>query len=68
MYVEIPENLTERTVILEFGADAYRFYQNRIEERKRNGKIYYNPQVLIATCLAWWLLKQEKTPKRQRKS
>lgn len=43
MYVEIPENLTERTVILEFGADAYRFYQNRIEERKRNGKIYYNP-------------------------
>lgn len=32
MYVEIPENLTERTVILEFGADAYRFYQNRIEE------------------------------------
>ena len=33
MYVEIPENLTDRTVILEFGADAYRFYQNSIEER-----------------------------------
>nr|DAZ00211.1 MAG TPA: co-chaperone HscB [Caudoviricetes sp.] len=27
MYVEIPEDLTERTVILEFGADAYRFYR-----------------------------------------
>ena len=47
MYVEIPENLTERTVILEFGADAYRFYQNRIEERKRNGKIYCNPMKTI---------------------
>ena len=50
MYVEIPENLTERTVILEFGADAYRFYQNRIEERKRNGKIYYNP---LKTIYIW---------------
>ena len=50
MYVEIPENLTELTVILEFGADAYRFYQNRIEERKRNGKIYYNP---LKTIYIW---------------
>ena len=50
MYVEIPENLTERTVILEFGADAYRFYQSRIEERKRNGKIYYNP---LKTIYIW---------------
>ena len=50
MYVEIPENLTERTVILEFGADAYRFYQNRIEERKRDGKIYYNP---LKTIYIW---------------
>lgn len=43
MYVEIPRILTEDSVIQEFGADAYRFYQSRIEERKRNGRIYHNP-------------------------
>ena len=36
MYVEIPKILTQYSVIQEFGVDAYRFYKNRIEERKRD--------------------------------
>lgn len=50
MYVEIPRILTEDSVIQEFGADAYRFYQSRIEERKRNGRIYHNP---LKTIYIW---------------
>lgn len=50
MYVEIPRDLTENFVIQEFGADAYRFYRNRIEERKRDGKIYLNP---LKTIYIW---------------
>lgn len=50
MYVEIPQILTEDSVIQEFGVDAYRFYKNRIEERKRDGRIYHNP---LKTIYIW---------------
>lgn len=50
MYVEISKVLTENSVIQEFGADAYRFYKNRIEERKRGGRIYRNP---LKTIYIW---------------
>ena len=50
MYVEIPKILTQDSVIQEFGVDAYRFYKNRIEERKRDGRIYHNP---LKTIYIW---------------
>lgn len=50
MYVEVPHVLTENSVIREFGADAYRFYKSRIEERMLGGRIYHNP---IKTIYIW---------------
>ena len=50
MYVEIPKILTQYYVIQEFVVDAYRFYKNRIEERKRGGRIYRNQ---LKTIYIW---------------
>lgn len=49
-YVCVPQNLTEKILITEYGTDAVRFYKSRLEERKRHGKIYPNP---LKTIYIW---------------
>lgn len=49
-YIPVPNSLSEKAFISEYGADAFRFYKQRIEERKRQGRIYLNP---IKTMYIW---------------
>ena len=49
-YVCVPQNLTEKNLITEYGVDAVRFYKSRIEERQRQGRVYPNP---LKTIYIW---------------
>ncbi len=49
-YIEVPKNLTTDMLISEFGRPAVEFYQSRIEERRREGRTYYNP---LKTIYLW---------------
>lgn len=49
-YIEIPKALNEKTIIGEYGAEAFRFYQNRIREREYQGRKYLNP---LKTIYIW---------------
>ena len=49
-YIEIPTALNEKAIIGEYGADAFRFYLNRIREREYQGRTYLNP---LKTIYIW---------------
>lgn len=49
-YIEVPRNLTADGLVAEFGGAAVEYYMDRIEERRRNGKTYYNP---LKTIYLW---------------
>lgn len=46
----IPKKLDRNVLINEFGYDAVRFYEERIRQRKLEGKTYYNP---LKTIYLW---------------
>ncbi len=49
-YIEVPKGLTRGMMEEEFGIDAVAFYMDRIEERRKEGRIYYNP---LKTIYLW---------------
>lgn len=49
-YVDIPINLTEKTIIDEYGIDAFRYYNQRLQERRRQGRMYNNS---LKTIYIW---------------
>ena len=48
--VDIPENLSLEILRREFGIQAVSYYQNRISERKAEGRVYHNP---LKTIYIW---------------
>ena len=48
--IDIPEHLSLEMLRCEFGIQAVSFYQNRISERKAEGRIYCNP---LKTIYIW---------------
>lgn len=50
MLVTIPEKLTRQKLIEEFGVQATKWYLDRIEYRRAQGKIYYYP---LKTAYIW---------------
>ena len=49
-YVNVPDILTEKTVINEYGIDAFRYYNQRLQERRRQGRMYNNS---LKTIYIW---------------
>lgn len=49
-YVNVPDTLTEKTVINEYGIDAFRYYNQRLQERRRQGRMYNNS---LKTIYIW---------------
>lgn len=49
-YIEVPKGLTRSMLEEEFGYQAVEFYMARIEERRRQGRVYYNP---LKTIYIW---------------
>ena len=49
-YIDVPKHLDRNMLVNEFGLDAVVFYERRIEERKIQGKTYYNP---LKTIYLW---------------
>jgi len=48
--IQVPYNLDREYLLKEFGAEATTYYENRIAERRANGKVYYNP---LKTMFLW---------------
>ena len=48
--VDIPENLSLEILRREFGIQAVSYYQNRVSERKAEGRVYHNP---LKTIYIW---------------
>ncbi len=49
-YIEVPKGLTIDKLEAEFGKPVVAFYMARIEERREQGKTYYNP---LKTIYLW---------------
>lgn len=49
-YIKIPVNLDRNALISAFGNEAVAFYEDRIRQRKLDGKVYYNP---LKTIYLW---------------
>lgn len=49
-YIEMPKGLTRSMLEDEFGIQAVAFYMARIEDRRREGRTYYNP---LKTIYIW---------------
>lgn len=49
-YISVPKELTEKTIIAEYGSDAFQFYRHRLSERERQGRTYLNP---LKTIFIW---------------
>lgn len=49
-YVRVPKDLTRSMLENEFGIQAVAFYLERIDERRRDGRIYRNP---LKTVYLW---------------
>ena len=45
--IVVPHNLSREYLEKEFGAEATAYYENRIAERRANGKVYYNPTKMM---------------------
>ncbi len=49
-YIEVPKKLTLDMLWKEFGRPAVEFYMARIEERRKEGRTYFNP---LKTIYLW---------------
>ena len=56
-YIEVPENINIDILIAKFGKEAVDFYQRRLAERERNGKLY--PKRLKTIYI--WATQDKKT-------
>lgn len=56
-YIDIPQNLDRSMLEQLFGHDAVSYYLERIEQRKREGKIYYHPFKTVYL----WALEDKRT-------
>ena len=46
-YILVPKDLDRNSLIAEFGSQAIAFYEDRIKQRVREGKVYFNPNKTI---------------------
>ena len=49
-YIQIPKDLDRDLLVKDFGQLAVCYYENRLEERKNDGKVYNNP---LKTIYIW---------------
>lgn len=48
--IAVPDNLSVALLRQEFGVYAVSYYESRLDERKADGRIYYNP---LKTIYLW---------------
>ena len=49
-YIPIPDNISRKNLIAEFGVQAVSFYEERLKQRTNEGKISLNP---LKTIYLW---------------